>query len=101
MGNILLAVFLALSLATQVPGFGAQVSNEHALNGVSQSAGPGRTYSMDFDDEQRGSKAFALGFVNHLIPRGTVEDSFEFNDRQIHLCFASLPLFKLYAALLI
>jgi hypothetical protein len=100
MANILLAVLL-FSLATQVPDFGAQVTRDHAMTGLSQSAAVGHGFSIDFDDDQRGAKTFALAFLNLLIPCGTRENSLHSGDTPVDFCFAGLPLFKLHAALLI
>ena len=100
MGNILFAVLL-FSLATQVPGFGTQMTGDDAVAGLSQSVGVGRSVNMDFDDDQRGAKTFALAFLNLSIPCGTLENSYPCSDMPMDFCFAGLPLFKLHAALLI
>ena len=101
MGNILLSILLAFSLATQAPSFGAQMTGDEAVAGLSQSVGVGRSVNMDFDDDQRGAKAFALAFLNLSIPCGTLENSLHSGDTPVNFCFAGLPLFKLHAALLI
>ena len=100
MGNLLLAILL-FSLATQVPGFGSQVSTDHAMIGLSQSAAVGRSCNMDFDDDQRGAKLFALAFLNLSIPCGTIGNSLYSSEPLGEFCFFRLPLFKLHSALLI
>jgi hypothetical protein len=100
--NVLLAVFLAFSLATQMPGFGAQMTKQNAATGLSQPAVAGHTpYNTDFDDDQRDSHAFVLAFVNLLNSSRPLEQPFQVSARLVDFCFAGLPLFKLHAALLI
>lgn len=100
MGNILLAILL-FSLATQAPDFSDQVSAGHALTGLTQSTVVGLSFNMDFDDDQRGAKTFALAFLNLSSPCGKLEDSLSSSDTPVEFCFAGLALFKLHAALLI
>src|SRR5512145_2125102 len=101
-GNIVLAVFLAFSLATQVPGFGAQMTKQDAAAGLSTPAAAGHTpYNTDFDDDQRDSHAFAIASVNLLNSSRPLEQPFHLSARLVDFCFAGLPLFKLHAALLI
>jgi hypothetical protein len=101
MYNILLAVFLVFSLASQAPCFGAQMNSDARIAGLTHTAGPGRIYSTDFDDDQRGSKIFALSVVDLSIPCELLREPNHPSDRHLDFYFASLPLFTLYASLLI
>jgi hypothetical protein len=84
-----------------VPGVVAGASSEHRVAGLTHSAGSGQTYNTDFDDDQRGLKVFALSLADVSIPSSTPGESFDSNETRLDFCFASLPLFKLHAALLI
>jgi len=97
-----LAIFLAFSLATQAPDFGAHVSNDDdAVIGMNRSAGLGPASNMDFDDDQRGLKSFALSTLYLPITFGTMHEWFHTSDIRLDFRSTSVPLFKLHAALLI
>ena len=100
MYNILLAVFLVFSLASQAPCVGAQTNNDARVAGLTHTAGAARIYSTDFDDDQRGLKAF-VSPVDLPSPCGLLRETNHSSDRHLDFYFASLPLFTLYAALLI
>jgi hypothetical protein len=102
MNKILLAVFLTLSLAAQVPGVFAGANSEHYVAGLAHSGGFGQTYNTDFDDDQRGLKVFALSLADISIPyNSSPGESFHSNESYLDFRFAGLPLFKLHASLLI
>ena len=100
MDKFLLTIFLALSLATQAPVFGAQVNHDHATAGLRQSAAVAQApYNTDFDDDQRGSRGSALALVKLSTPCGNRPELACCSKALIDFCFAGLPLFKLHAAL--
>ena len=96
-----LAIFLAFSLATQAPNFGAQVSNEHAMIGMAQGAGLRLPCNTDFDDDRRGLKSLVLSSVYLPTTFGALRECFHVSDIRLDFRFAAVPLFKLHAALLI
>jgi len=101
MHKILLIVFLALSLAAQVPSISAQINNEHSVTGMAHAGSWGQRYDNDFDDEQRGSKAFAPSVPDLSVLCAMFCEPSHAYDPRLDFSFACLPLFKLHAALLI
>ncbi|HEX5022758.1 MAG TPA: hypothetical protein VFX54_18970 [Candidatus Binatia bacterium] len=96
-----LAIFLAFSLATQAPSFGAQVRNEHAMIAIAQGVGLGLACNTDFDDDRRGLKSLVLSSVYPPTTFGAPGECFHVSDIRLDFRFAGVPLFKLHAALLI
>jgi len=96
-----LAIFLALSLATQVPDLGAHASNEHTILAKSRGAGLSSASNTDFDDDHRGLKSLGLPSVYVPIAFGTMHDCFHVTDTRLSFHPSDVPLFKLHAALLI
>lgn len=98
MYKILLALFLTISLATQVASASAQFdSQRHFLHAPGQF----RAYNTDFDDDRRDGKPFTVAVEDLPFVHATLLGSADADATLVDFRFPRLPLFKLHAALLI
>jgi hypothetical protein len=101
MNKILFILFLAVSLAAQIPSISAQIDNEHRVTRTSHAGASGQRYDTDFDDEQRGAKAFAPLVPDLPVSCATVHEPAHAHHTHLDFSFVCVPLFKLHAVLLI
>ena len=98
MCKVLLAVFLALSLATAAS---TPLASGLVLTTTLLPSKQVPVYNTDFDDEQRGVKPFFVAIQYLPFHRETLTDRFLPAEMQRHFCRANSPLAKLSTVLLI
>lgn len=101
MPRVLLAVFLTLSLATQVAAVSSQFDSQDFVAGQVHKQGHLSAYNTDFDDDRRGLKSFIVPAGSLPLARAALLEYADSGETLGDFCFAQLPLFKLHAALLI
>lgn len=97
MSKALLALFLALSLATQVASVSAPADGQQFLHAPGQV----RTYNTDFDDDRRGLAPLTVAAHHLPFVHATPLNFADPGETLVDFCFARLPLFKLHVVLLI
>jgi len=100
--KVLLAIFLALALVSQGGLVCIQVDNDHVLTALVNTSRVVHLANNDFDDDQRGAKAYAVVPLDSPFSLGVpAKPAHRIAQATLFSPLRPLPLFKLKAAFLI